>query len=60
VQDKTQEFKSDKYGALPVLGVPVQVQCEGFRCMAYRDREGRWVDLFSREFVPRVLGVISG
>jgi hypothetical protein len=60
VQDKTQEFKSNKYGALPVLGVPVQVQCEGFRCMAYRDREGRWVDLFSREFVPRVLGVIAG
>jgi hypothetical protein len=22
----------------------VQVQCEGFRCLAYRDHEGRWID----------------
>jgi hypothetical protein len=43
---------------LPALGVPVQIQCDGFKCMAFLDREGRWVDLFSREFVPRVLGVV--
>ena len=24
--------------------VPVQVQCEGFRCLAYRDQTGAWVD----------------
>jgi hypothetical protein len=59
MQDKVQEFKKNKYGPLPVFGLPVQVQCDGFRCMAFRDREGRWVDLFSREFVPRVLGVVS-
>jgi hypothetical protein len=47
-----------KYGPLPAPGVPVQVQCLGYKCMAYRDREGRWVDFFSREFVPRVLGVV--
>ena len=46
------------YGPLPAVGVPVQVQCVGHRCMAFRDREGRWVDLFSREFVPHVLGVV--
>jgi len=39
--------------------LPVQVQCDGFKCMAFRDREGKWVDFFSREFVPRVLGVVS-
>jgi hypothetical protein len=59
MQDNAREFKKIKYGPLPVLGVPVQVQCEGFKCMAFRDREGRWVDLFSHEFVPRVLGVVS-
>ena len=59
MQDKTQEFKKIRYGPLPVLGVPVQVQCDCFKCMAFRDRQGRWVDLFSREFVPRVLGVVS-
>ena len=59
MENKAQGLKKNQYGALPVLGVPVQVQCDGFRCMAYRDREGRWVDLFSREFVPRVLGVVA-
>jgi len=58
MQENVQQYKKTKYGSLPVLGLPVQVQCEGFKCMAYRDREGRWVDLFSREFVPRVLGVV--
>jgi hypothetical protein len=46
------------YGPLPVPGMPVQVQCNGFKCMAYLDKEGRWVDLFSREFLTRVLGVV--
>jgi len=26
--------------------------------MAFLDVEGRWVDLFSRQFVDRVLGVV--
>jgi hypothetical protein len=60
MQDKAKEFKKIQYGSLPALGLPVQVQCDGFKCMAFRDREGRWVDLFSREFVPRVLGVVAG
>ncbi len=59
MQDKIPEFEKVKYGPLPVLGVPVQVQCDGFKCMAFRDRQGRWVDLFTREFVPRILGVVS-
>ena len=48
----------DKFGPMPPAGVPVQVQCVGFKCMAFRDKDGRWVDLFSREFVPHVLGVV--
>ena len=60
MQDKAREFKTTEYGPLPILGVPVQVQCDGFKCMAFRDREGRWVDLFTQlKFVPRVLGVVS-
>jgi hypothetical protein len=46
------------YGPLPIPGLPVQVQCEGFKCMAYRNKDGRWVDFFTRQFLPRVLGVI--
>jgi len=26
---------------------PVQVQCEGFRCMAYKDENGHWIDYHS-------------
>jgi hypothetical protein len=46
------------YGPLPPMGMPVQVQCDGYKCMAFLDREGRWVSFFSREFLTRVLGVI--
>jgi hypothetical protein len=55
-----EEFQKAKplYGSLPVSGLPVQVQCEGFKCMAFRDTQGRWIDLFTREFLPRVLGVV--
>lgn len=60
MQDKVRDLKMKKYGSLPAFGLPVLVQCDGFRCMAYRDREGRWVDLFSCEFMPRVLGVVAG
>jgi hypothetical protein len=58
MQDKAREFKKDKYGPLPTMGVPVQVQCDGFKCMAYRDKEGRWTDFFSRQHLPHVLGVV--
>ena len=54
------EFQKTKplYGPLPVLGLPVEVQCDGFKCMAFRDKEGKWVDLFSRKFLSGVLGVV--
>lgn len=46
------------YGSLPPPGVPVQVQCNGFKCMAYRDKEGNWMDFFTRKFLPGVQGVV--
>jgi hypothetical protein len=54
------EFQKTKprYGPLPVPGLPVQVQCDDCKCMAFRDKEGKWVDLFSRKFLSRVLGVV--
>jgi hypothetical protein len=60
MSDKDQKFTKPKYGPLPIMGLPVQVQCVGFKCMAFRDQAGRWVDLFTREFVPTVLGVVPG
>ncbi|HWC58414.1 MAG TPA: hypothetical protein VHC44_01875 [Verrucomicrobiae bacterium] len=29
---------------LPPPAVPVQVQCEGYRCLAYRDKNGTWIN----------------
>ena len=58
MQDKAVELKTVKYGPLPSAGVPVQVQCDGFKCMAYLDKEGKWRDLFSRQCLERVLGVV--
>ena len=58
MQDKAAEFKNAKYSPLPRAGVPVQVQCNGFKCMAYLDKEGRWRDLFSHECLARVFGVV--
>jgi hypothetical protein len=58
MSEKIPDPPKKNYGSLPSMGVPVQVQCDGFKCMAFLDREGRWVDLFSREFVSRVLGVV--
>ena len=31
-------------GKLLVHAVPVQVQCDGYRCLAYRDQDGRWIN----------------
>lgn len=31
------------------LAVPVQVQCEEYRCLAYRDREGTWINYHNGE-----------
>jgi len=56
--EKTPDRAKVNYGSRPPMGVPVQVQCDGYKCMAFLDSQGRWVDLFSRQFLPRVLGVV--
>jgi hypothetical protein len=44
--------------ALPAIGEPVIVQCANYRCMAYRDREGRWRDWFYKDELPGNVEVI--
>jgi hypothetical protein len=58
LNERTPDPAPTNYGARPAVGIPVQVQCNGYKCMAFLDNEGRWVDLFSRKFVDRVLGVV--
>jgi len=40
---------------LPPIGKAVIVRGEGFRCMAYRDRDGKWKDYFRMEELPGVI-----
>ena len=35
------------------------VQCERFRCLAFRDRQGKWRSPFSKTELPRVVHVIE-
>lgn len=44
---------------LPSIRVNVLVQCKGFRCMAYRTDEGKWVSTFTREELKDIIRVIS-
>ena len=59
MDDEVRKPKESVYGVLPPVGVPVQVQCEGFKCMAYCDKEGKWMDFVTRKFLPHVLGVVA-
>ena len=58
MNDEVPKRGESVYGPLPLSGVPVQVQCNGFKCMAYRDKDGNWMDFFTRKFLPGVLGVV--
>jgi hypothetical protein len=40
MNEKTKQILNEK--KLPPVGMPVQVQCDGFRCMASRDETGVW------------------
>ena len=48
--------KDKKREKLPPVAQTALVQCQGFRCLAYRDKEGKWRS-FHRP--GEVLGVIK-
>lgn len=41
---------------LPEVGMPVIVQCEGFRCLGYFGLDGKWREYSSSRELPRVIG----
>ena len=43
--------------ALP-LAVPVHVQCGGYRCLAYRDRQGNWINYHTDERIEGPVRII--
>lgn len=39
--------------------VPVHVQCEGFRCLAYRDKSGAWINYHNGEPLKGTVRIIE-
>lgn len=44
---------------LPPTGVNVMVQCAGFRCLAFRTYDGKWLSTFSEEELNDVIRVLA-
>jgi len=38
---------------------PVQVQCLNFRCLAFRDKEGRWLDYHNGKFLTGDVHIVD-
>jgi hypothetical protein len=55
-EDMKQRQKAGKY---PSLTVPVQVQCEGFRCLAYRNENGEWVDYHNGQLLKGPVRIVE-
>ena len=48
-----------KAGKLLPPAVPVKVQGEGFRCLAYRDKKGAWIDYHNGEPLRGAIRVVE-
>jgi len=35
------------------------VQCDGYRCLAYRDEQGKWRSVYGHQELPSVLAILS-
>jgi hypothetical protein len=57
VQTSKPDIPSDD--PLPPIGEQVLVQAEGFRCLAFRDRDGKWRNAFSRDELQGSIRVIQ-
>jgi len=55
VTDKEKQGCADRGKA----GGASWVQCEGFRCLGYKDLNGRWRNSFTGEILPKVIEIIE-
>jgi hypothetical protein len=44
---------------LPLVGELVLIQADGFRCLAFRDKDGKWRNAFSRDELPGTIRAIK-
>ncbi|HKW30623.1 MAG TPA: hypothetical protein VJT54_14905 [Verrucomicrobiae bacterium] len=52
------EEKDETESTLPPAGLNVWVQCEGFRCLAYRTKDGKWMTAIGNKEVKDVIRVV--
>jgi hypothetical protein len=52
--DENEETESE----LPPVGLNVWVQCEGYRCLAYRTKDGKWMTAIGHKEVKNVIRVV--
>ncbi len=50
----------DTNTSLPPVGEVVLVQCENFRCLAFRDKYGKWRSPYSKMELNHVIHIIQG
>jgi hypothetical protein len=51
--------KIEDDSSLPPVGLNVIVQCDGFRCLAYRNLDGKWIATFDKRELDNVQYVVS-
>jgi hypothetical protein len=51
--------QDEKTGHEPPQGVPVWVRCDGYRCLAVKDRNGQWRVFFNNEPLAGEVQVIN-
>jgi len=44
---------------LPLSGQMVWVQCKGYRCLAFRDAQGKWVNFYTGEKLTNFVRVVG-
>jgi len=42
---------------LPPIGQRVLVECDDYRCLAYRGETGRWYNAFNNQELPKIIRV---
>jgi hypothetical protein len=51
-------IETKRTGQLPNAGKHVLVQCDGYRCLAYRSSEGAWRSVYGNEELKTVIEVV--
>jgi len=55
---RSDELGADQEQPLPRVGEQVVVQCEGYRCLAYRDKDGKWRSAQGGQEIPKVVRIL--